>query len=32
MATNEIVAGVPNAPAGWRLKVGIALFGLMILA
>ena len=32
MATNEIVAGAPDAPAGWRFKVGIALFGLMILA
>jgi hypothetical protein len=32
MATNEIAAGKPDMPTGWRFKVGIALFALMILA
>ena len=32
MGTNETVAGVATTPAGWRFKVGIALFALMILA
>jgi hypothetical protein len=31
MAVNEITAGAA-APAGWRFKVGIAMFALMILA
>ena len=32
MPTNETIAGAPDQPAGWRFKVGIALFALMILA
>ena len=32
MAANETLAGAPAQPAGWRFKVGIALFALMILA
>jgi len=31
MTTNETVAGAPAQPAGWRFKVGIALFATMIL-
>lgn len=30
MSTNETVTGAPVQPAGWRFKVGIALFALMI--
>ena len=32
MSINETVAGAPAQPAGWRFKVGIALFALMALA
>lgn len=32
MSTNETVTGAPDVPTGWRFKVGIALFALMILA
>ena len=31
MQTNETVTGAPDLPTGWRFKVGIALFALMIL-
>jgi hypothetical protein len=32
MATVDTVTGAPELPAGWRFKVGVALFALMILA
>ena len=32
MSTNETITGAPEVPTGWRFKVGIALFALMILA
>ena len=32
MATNETATGAPELPTGWRFKIGIALFALMILA
>ena len=32
MSMNETIVGAPAQPAGWRFKVGIALFALMILA
>jgi hypothetical protein len=32
MATHSTIAGAPDLPTGWRYKVGIALFALMIVA